>query len=578
VSGAPRALALGLLLAAVVSCGTRPPPTVVFFAVDTLRADHLGCYGYPRPTSPRMDALARESVLFEHAISQSPWTLPAFASMLTGVVPSRHGAGRGKRCLFGGCGALFPERGTLGERFVAAGYRTAAFVSNGFAGPAVGLGRGFETAEVVFGGRATVDRAIGWLEQHHTAPAFLFVVIIEPHAPYTPPREDAAPFIDPAYAGPIGMKFDGVVDPGWTEADRRRVVDLYDGEVHTADRLVGRLLDALARIGIDEEALVVVAADHGEELFDHGSVGHGHTMYDELLRVPLLVRFPGGTPRGRIDRQVRTMDVFPTILDAMGIPIPSGLDGVSLLGLARGGAAPPETDVAPADFTYRPPDLRAVRRADRKLIVDVDQDAVSLFDLVRDPLERLDIARAQPAEVASLRRTLTRTHNADDVTEIHVIVRGGTTARRVHLQLVTSGPPFAGVTLEGAEPDDRVATSADRRMIVADLAVEAAGEDRVRIARAPESRAPTMLTSLTVDDRPLDSRSLLLGSIRASATVRVPLVLNPTDLLVSDLGFPVDKQGEDVQVAVQAVLSSTHPTITFDAETAEHLRALGYAQ
>jgi arylsulfatase A-like enzyme len=578
VIGRLRALGFGLLLAAAVSCGMGPPPSVVFFAVDTLRADHLGCYGYPRPTSPRLDALSRESVLFEHAISQSPWTLPAFASMLTGVVPSRHGAGRGKRCIFGGCGGLFAGRGMLGERFIAAGYRTAAFVSNGFAGPAVGLGRGFETAEVVYGGSATVDRAIAWLEQNHTVPLFLFVVVVEPHAPYVPRPDDAAPFLDPSYAGPIGTKFSGVVDPNWTDADRQRVVDLYDGEVRTADRLLGRVLDALPRLGIDERTLVVFAADHGEELFDHGSVGHGHTMYDELLRVPLLVRFPGGTPSGRVDRQVRTMDVFPTILDAVGIPVPSGLDGVSLLGLARGGAAPASLDVAPAEFTYRPPDLRAVRRADRKLIVDVDHDTIQLFDLGNDPRERTDVARARPAEVAALRRALGRTDNADDVKEIHVIVHGATSARRVRLQLATTGTPFADVTAESDEPDDRVTTSSDRRTIVADLSVEAAGEDRLRLVLAPDSGAPTMLTALTVDGKRLDPRRLLLGSIWASATVRLPLILNPTDLLVSDLGIPSDKLSKEVQVAVQAVLSSTHPTITFDAETAEHLRALGYAE
>lgn len=434
-----------LLVVAGASCGVRAPTAVVFLAIDTLRADHLGCYGYPRPTSPRMDALARQSVVFERAISQSPWTLPAFASMLTGVVPSRHGAGRGKRCIFGGCGALFPGRGLLAERFAEAGYRTASFVSNGFAGTAVGLGRGFQTAERGNDGADAVDKAVAWLEANASAPLFLFVLVVEPHAPYTPSREDAAPFLDPADAGPVGSRFNGSVDPSWNDADRRRVVDLYDGEVHTADRLLGRMVDALGRLGVDRRMLVVVAADHGEELFDRGEIGHGHTMYDELLHVPLLVRFPGGAPSGRVSRQVRAMDVFPTVLESVGLPIPSGIDGVSLVGLVHGDPAPRQLDVAPAEFTYRPPDLRVVRRADWKLVEDVDHDSVRLFDLEHDPLERVDVARERPGEVAALRRALVRSDNADGVRIFELVAHGGTATQHLHLQLTAIGPPFADV-------------------------------------------------------------------------------------------------------------------------------------
>ena len=141
--------------------------------------------------------------------------------------------------------------------------------------------------------------------------------------------------MDRNYQGAIGTWFDAWSDSELSDADRRRIIDLYDGEIHFADSLVGRVLDTIEELVVHERTVIVITSDHGEELFERGTMGHGHSLHDELLRVPLIIRWPGGTPRARIEDQVRTMDLFPTLLDTLALPVPPGLDGVSLMPLAR---------------------------------------------------------------------------------------------------------------------------------------------------------------------------------------------------------------------------------------------------
>jgi arylsulfatase A-like enzyme len=256
-----------LVLAVVLAgCGAPPPErvagaNVVLIGIDTLRADHLGCYGYRRPTSPRLDALARQAVLFETAVTQSPWTLPAFASIFTGLLPSSHRAGEGKQL---NVSRLDPARETLATILHRAGYRTGSFVSNGYVGRDVGMAEGFDEHREAMQAAGAAAQAVGWLEAHGAERFFVFLHIVDPHQPYAPPAEHAAPFLDPAYTGPIGTSFSGFAQPGWDDADRRRVIDLYDGEVHFADSLVGRVVDTLTTLGVLDRTLVVVTSDHGE--------------------------------------------------------------------------------------------------------------------------------------------------------------------------------------------------------------------------------------------------------------------------------------------------------------------------
>jgi arylsulfatase A-like enzyme len=563
------------LLALLLGCGPEPPPNVVVIAIDTLRADRLGSYGYARPTSPRLDALARDGVVFEQAIAQSPWTLPSFASILTGTLPQRHGAGQGKHCVVAPCGALSPEHRLLSEHFAAAGYRTASFVSNHFAGAAVGLGRGFERAETWRTGAPAVAAAVAWLESVREQPLFLFVVVIEPHAPFGPPDPAGPDFVDAAYDGPLGMRVDvPALALVASDADRRRVSDLYDADVWRADALSGRVLDALERLGIDDRTLVVVVADHGEELYERGTAGHGHSLYDELLRVPLIVRYPGGEPRGRVARQVRTMDVFPTVLEAAGLAVPPNLDAVALNALARGGPAPPETGAAVSEFTFMGPELRGLRTGGDKLVVDVAQDRARLFDLARDPGETADVAAERSARVAELRHTLA-TSDVSAVPGLYVWARGGATDRRARLRLESPSGGFGALLATEMEPGDVAVVSPDGRILTLDLALTAGDTDGVRVD-VRDASAPCLITAATLDDAPFAGAAFRFGPQRKPVP-RVPVETTVAALATPRSARPVFRT-DQAMVFVESVLAAERPMLRFDAETAERLRALGYAE
>jgi arylsulfatase A-like enzyme len=414
-------LLLALWLAACAGEAPRPR-SVVLVVVDTLRADHLGVYGYERPTSPALDRRAAGAAVFERAWSTSPWTLPSFGSLYTGQLPSRHAAGLlrpggGERSF----AYLDESAASIGEILAERGFATAAVVNNPFLHPAFGLGRGFETWDYVFVNYAEYPRAsrivhwgLRWLDARDERPFLLVLHIFDPHLSYDPPPQVRGRFTS-GYAGRLALPLTGFGERNATwkpraRADRRFVVGAYDEELLFVDRQIGRLFDELELRGLLEETLVVLTSDHGEELFDHDGFEHGHTMYQELLRVPLLFWGPGVRP-GRIETPVSLVDVLPTLLDALGIePVP-GLAGRSLWSLLRGGSEPAERALL-AEGTLHGPDRKALVRWPWKLIVTAGQPA-RLYDLARDAGEQRDLARQEPERLAALLEELeTRTRAA----------------------------------------------------------------------------------------------------------------------------------------------------------------------
>lgn len=317
------------------------PPSVVLITLDTTRPDHLSVYGYARDTTPRLEALSRDAVVFDRAWSTSSWTLPAHASLFTGLYPATHGARfdfEGDAVLgtrvkmptanFVRAGRLAEERATLAEILGARGYATGAFVAGPWLHRSFGLMQGFETVDddvASFGGRPAqeiTDRAIAWLEQlPEDEPFLLFVNYFDPHAPYRPevgydtyPRAREP---EPPYGQLVAT---GRVDA----ATRERLVDRYDGEIRYMDHHLGRLLDAVAARHGPSDTMVIVTADHGEAFGEGGRVGHTYWLSEELLRVPLIIRYPeardGGT---RTDAPVQLVDILPTIVGELGLePIP----------------------------------------------------------------------------------------------------------------------------------------------------------------------------------------------------------------------------------------------------------------
>ncbi len=409
----------GFLALLALRLPPRPLPArgVVLVVVDTLRADHLGAYGHWRPTSPRLDARARRGVLFEQALSTSPWTLPAMASILTGQWPTRHGAGsRARATGFAQVRRLAADAPGLAEAFRRAGYATAAFVNNSFLVPGSGLERGFDVYDHRPAGNwrhrradATVDAALSWLARAARGRFFLLVHVFDPHLAYDAPSGVRGRFSAPYAAGELR--------PDKPQDVRARLATLraeqkaylaaaYDEEILFVDAQLERLFQGLERRGAWARTLVMLTADHGEELFEHGGFEHGHSVYQEVLRVPLVVWGPGLRAR-REAQPISLADLAPTLLEAQQLAPARACDGVSLWPLLRDGQ-PPGARALVAEGTLHRPERRALVRWPLKLHTNEHDGSRRLFDLADDPGERIDLAGARPREVQRLSAELER--------------------------------------------------------------------------------------------------------------------------------------------------------------------------
>lgn len=411
-------LAMALFLGACHPASDRSaarsaPRGVILVLLDTVRADRLGCYGYARPTSPHLDALAAEGARFEQVVSAAPWTLPSVAGMLAGQYPER----------------VYTSRleASLVEALQGAGIATAAFTEGGFVSKHFGLDRGFDhwTEEEgpvqVFlepgqrpdphsagGIERTFANAERWLEQHGDGPFFLLVHTYEPHTPYT--HHDFTEGLDPGRVGPAFTLAQQTALAAnrmtLTDAEREYVKALYDGDIASADRFVGRLLAKLDALGLADEVAVVVTSDHGEELGEHdlaNSFDHGHSLFDNQVMVPLIVRDPTKSFAGRVvEAQVRTIDVLPTVVELLGVPLEGELDGRSLLPMLTG----PESEerlaiVGHTKTGFRRVGLRAlghkyIRLSNPVEGSDAAQAMRQLYDLAADPHEQNDLAVERP--------------------------------------------------------------------------------------------------------------------------------------------------------------------------------------
>jgi arylsulfatase A-like enzyme len=408
--GAGLACLAGALLAAGSGACRRHEPLrpFVLVSIDTLRPDHLGCYGYGRPTSPDIDAFRRDAILFRQAVAQAPSTLPSHASILTSLIPPHHGASIANNL------ALPLEVTTLAEVLRSDGYATASFNGGIQLDPSWGLDQGFETYVSVKPRTATaealvdvldrfaheVDLAERWVESHPGRPFFLFLHTYEVHHPYTPDPAEMDLFRD-GYTGPlpdrITVDLIRRINDGKLEVDardRQHVVDAYDAEIHSMDEAFGQLIRFLKAKGLYDPALIVFTSDHGEEFGEHGRLGwHSHTLFDELLRVPLLVKLPfsrlGGT---RVDRQVRGIDVAPTALAALGLAAPPAFEGANAL--AVGVPASPDALESFSSRDVVEPNASVALRTPVWKLYDG-----RLFDLTADPGETRNVA-ASHADVA----------------------------------------------------------------------------------------------------------------------------------------------------------------------------------
>ncbi|HMC83259.1 MAG TPA: sulfatase-like hydrolase/transferase [Candidatus Polarisedimenticolia bacterium] len=362
---------------------------VLLITVDTLRADRLGCYGNAAAATPAIDRLAADGILFERAETAAPITLPAHASILTGTYPAFHGARNN------GTYRVGPRAVTLAEVFHAHRYRTRAVISGYPLAARFGLSQGFDyyddrlpaekARQVGYRERKAeeVTRAgLTWISHVAEQRFFLWLHYFDPHAPYSPP----SPYAERFSRAP------------------------YDGEVAYVDREVGKVLDELRRKGLAEKTLVVLVADHGEALGDHGEQTHGVFLYESTLRVPMILSLPGVLPRGkRVANPVRTVDLMPTILRLADLPEPDDVQGTSLLPLtSRRGAdlllkSMSETFLPRENYGWS--ELASLRIGDWKFILAPQEE---LYDLRTDPGEKNNLARRRQGDLAGFREELHR--------------------------------------------------------------------------------------------------------------------------------------------------------------------------
>jgi arylsulfatase A-like enzyme len=367
-------------------------------SIDTLRPDHLGAYGYSRPTSPEIDRFREEAVLFEQVVAHAPSTLSSHASMFTSLLPPHHGASVLNRS------AIAPSVTLLAEVLRDAGFATASFNGGGQLHPVWGLARGFDVydsfaesegdrlGEDTF--RERLGAAREWLESVGDEPFFLFLHTYEVHHPYTPEPGRMA-LMDAGYAGKlpgqISIRVLEKINAG-TKAlrpgDLEHIVAAYDAEISSADAGFADLLALLRDLGRYDSSLIILTSDHGEAFGERGRVGwHGDTLYDEQLRIPLVVRLPGGRLSGTtVKEQVRGVDLAPTILTLLGLPVPDDFSGAAIDMAARAVGDPPSAlagiDGSPNELAVRTPRWKWYRGR--------------LYDLAADPGELTDVAPGHP--------------------------------------------------------------------------------------------------------------------------------------------------------------------------------------
>lgn len=413
------ALALTVPCVPLGGCGSEPPgaasgasrapssPNVILYLIDTLRADHLGAYGHSRPTSPYIDDLAASGVVFDPAYSQDSKTLGSVASLLTSLHVPSHGITKfGHR--------IAPDVVTLAEALGPAGYETGSFITNVNAGRLPNLDRGFDHFHDAIKSyhdrdalRTLPEKALfAWIDGLGDRPFFAYVHTAEPHRPYIPPPPYGRMF-DPDYRGTVTGYFKGAHGYGRASdaVDVNHVSALYDGEIRFADDAVRRLLDGLAVRGLHERTVLILTSDHGEELHDRGGWNHGHSLYDELIRVPLIFAGPGIPAGRRITQPVQLVDVAPTILEIAKAPVPESFEGQSLWAQIQGGD---RAGVAARDvfsMTTRAPHQISVVRGRWKAIRKGD-GSLELYDLASDPRERDDRSKQEAELAASLRRSI----------------------------------------------------------------------------------------------------------------------------------------------------------------------------
>jgi len=371
-----------------------PRPNILLYLIDTLRADHLGIYGYPRPVSPQIDAFAADATVFDDAVAQSSWTRASMASIFTSLWPLQHGTNRRGD-------VLPPEAVTLAELLKDAGYQTVAFAKNQNVFPTFGFSQGFEDFNAIWAkgkSHKINTRVEKWLGAYTgDRPFFLYVHTVDPHVPYGPPAGFKEQFAkqsndDLTLKRPPGPEIWKDLESEQQERILGHLVDLYDGEIAYNDSTFGSLMEMLREHSLYEDTLIVLLSDHGEEFQDHGNWQHGRNLFVENLHVPLVIRFPGMGHGARVGQRVQHVDLMPTLLDYLGLDVPEFVEGSSFLDFVAHPEMPGDEPLRPVySFLHLDglPNV-SVLEGDWKLVQNLSKGEIAwtnLFNRADDPGE-----------------------------------------------------------------------------------------------------------------------------------------------------------------------------------------------
>ncbi len=430
---------------------------IILISIDTLRADHLGCYGYGRNTSPNIDELASDSAVFLNTYSLSPWTLSSHVSMMTSLIEAHHQVSREFE-------KISPSLVTLADTLRKSGVYCSAVTGGGYVSYLYGFSKGFNqyiqhNEGIRRNSQATwtFKRASNWIDKNKDKNFFLFLHTYQPHTPYSCPQPYNSMFLDKDakwqyidYLLHLGGA-EGIFNPH-SEKEMKNIIDLYDGEIRfTDEELIKPLLQKLKELGIYRKTMLVFTGDHGEEFYDHSGWFHGHSLYNEILKVPLIIKFPKNKFAGRrIENVVRLTDIMPTILNEIDFETDGlKLDGKSLMPVIKGKEKKERVFVAyKADnvFNSHIPEKYAINSGRYKLVLNkkmTDKDVsffttappfrgeLELYDLYADPLEKNNAAEKMPAVVSQMLEEMELIYAKAEKREVYKVKIEGEVRKRL---------------------------------------------------------------------------------------------------------------------------------------------------
>jgi arylsulfatase A-like enzyme len=560
----------------------KPPPNVILYVIDTLRRNHLGCYGYDRNTSPNIDGFAQRGVFFESAYAQDSWTKPSIATMLTSRYPKDHGA-------VGVEDRLSSELTTLPELLRDAGYYTVAFVAAGAVGiPGLNFEQGFDQFvamtedhhDSLTSVAEVMSRLFPWIKRNRDKSFFLYVHLMDPHSPYFPvPPYDT--MFDPEYEGRMtgARRGPGGYQSCRNERDIAHVKALYDGEIAYSDEYFGHFVSELRELGLFQNTMFVFTSDHGEELNDRGAWGHGHTLYEELIKIPLITKFPHGEYDGRrVLAEVRHLDLAPTILEAAGLPIPVEMEGKSLLPILEDKKVHLCDEVFSEECLNQNILYSVISDGQKYILRTKPHTSRELYDLREDPYEIRNLFEQDSSSANKLaRRLLDYVASSERVSHIRF---SSTESASWNGSIVVEGVLARVYPLS---PDEHESLSIDSSgtTLSFELRTHQSIEGFDFVTVPPDAQ---LSIEIFVNDKRLDPSRLLLGLERRGATANpydTQLLRDQTVLYAADSETIEPVPSSEATCIFWRTIPGAPPIstkATFDRRTRDKLKALGYIE